>query len=121
MTMMNTQAISLKMLFPLALSFLGFTIRWVISFGVCVWLYVFISILYLFLLNAALSGARSFGDVLSIFFLAYAVATGEAMGLDGFELLSLSTLATLAVIAFAIAFAWGKVCRRLCGPAKDWF
>ena len=65
-----------------------------------------------------LSGAKSFEDVLSIFFLAYAVATGEAMGLDGFELLSPSTLSTLTVIAVAIAFVWGRICRRRCGPAR---
>ena len=101
-----------------ALGILGLAVRWVISFAVCLWFYVFTDLLYF--VFATPSPESNFERVLSAFTVASGFAFAAVTGMLDLGL-SHQTYLWLAAIAFVVAFAWGKICRRLCGPAKDWF
>ncbi len=103
------------------LSAAGFVARLGISFMFCLWL---CELYYMFFVDPWVPkgpegswfeyiAAKSFMIFLSI------VAAFELRRGPSDELLG-ENLVVLAV-AVLIAVFWGKICRRRCGPARDWF
>jgi len=111
-------AVKSRKLTSSTLGILGLAVRWAISFAVCLWIYVFTDSLYFIFLTP--SPESNFERVLSAFTVAFSFAFGAATGILDLGL-SHRTYLCLAAIAFVVAYAWGRICRRRCGPAKNWF
>lgn len=109
---------TLRKLLSAALGLVGFAFRWIFSFGVFLWLYVFVDGLYFSLSTPPF--IQSFEQAISAFAIAYAFAFVAVTSPNDVGILP-SAYFLVAVAAFAMAIIWGKVCRRRCGPAKDWF
>ncbi|MBN9488656.1 MAG: hypothetical protein J0H44_15570 [Alphaproteobacteria bacterium] len=101
-----------------AFGLVGFALRWVFSFGVFLWLYVFVDVLYSSFSTPPF--IQSFDQALSAFAIAYAFAFVAVIGPNDVGILPLAYF-LVATAALVMAVFWGRICRRRCGPAKEWF
>ena len=82
------------------------------------WLYVFVDMLYFAFSTPPF--IQSFDQALSAFAIAYGFAFVAVTGPNDVGILPLAYF-LVAAAALVMAFFWGRICHRRCGPAKDWF
>ncbi|MBS0219454.1 MAG: hypothetical protein JSR91_01810 [Proteobacteria bacterium] len=107
--------VTLRKLLSLALGLVGFALRWIFSFVVFLWFYVFFDGLYFAFSTPPF--IQSLEQAISAFAIASVFAFVVATGTSDERILPLAYF-LIAAAAFAMAIIWGRICRRRCEPGQ---